>query len=80
MRDVLIVALFFIGAGVAAAAIAVMVWIASGTSSRMDPRDPSSYGPILYGRYGRHVVAALVLLAVAAAVFALLIIVDKRLQ
>ena len=80
MRDILVVALFFIGAVIATAAIAVTVWIASGTSTRMDPNDPSSYGPILYGRYRRHLVAALALMALAAAVFTVLTIVSKHLQ
>jgi hypothetical protein len=80
MLDILVLALFFTGAGAAAAAIAVMWWIASGTSTRMDPRDPSSWGPILFGRYRRHGVAVLVLMAVAAMIFIALTIVDKHLQ
>jgi hypothetical protein len=80
MRNILILALFFVGTGAAGAAIAVMWWIAAGTYSRMNPRDPSSYGPILFGRYRRHGIAALVLMAAAVTVFTLLTIVDKHLQ
>ncbi|MBX9778565.1 MAG: hypothetical protein K2Y71_29690 [Xanthobacteraceae bacterium] len=80
MRDILVLTLFSIGAAFVVAAMALMLWVVTGTSSRMNRRDPSSWGPILFGLYGRHLVAALALGAVGFMVFALLIIVDKRLQ
>jgi hypothetical protein len=80
MRDILVLALFFIGAGATAAAIGVIWRITAGTYSRMDPRDPSSWGPILLGRYRRHVVVALVLMAVGLTVFIVVAIVSKHLQ
>jgi hypothetical protein len=80
MRDILLLALFFIAAGAAAAAIVVGWWITAGTYSRMDPRDSSSWGPILFGRYRRHFVVVLVLMAVTLTVFIVAAIVSKHVQ